>query len=308
MYRRVLTALLIVVAMVTESVAYVRVQEPETGAYQEKLTAEEERDAIQVARQFVEGFEELNNLPALIDKLYVKEFDARLRSKLNEYSYVVSVEPEVTESASREDLRRFYAAALGFYYIGMFIYGLEEYKRRQAGEPPGGPEPGIHDLLPPSVIDVLRSDPILVQVVTEAEEEERRRNSSRSGEASQGAGSRQEEEPEARGNAIRSLDELRHYISTLEKANALTRAYLKTLPGPRTWDEMIRAVSQREEKTESSGNDVCTYMCPSLYILPEDSPGLKKGMRLILIKVLAFDMVLIRADGKLKIFNLSVVD
>lgn len=307
MSKKILSAALLVLMLLLGSVAPVRSQQTDVQTV-EKITPEEEREALQIAGQFVKGFEEKNNLLALIDELYVKDFDARLRPDFSSYSFIASVKPEVLERASDEDLRRLDAVTLGFSYAGGFLYGVNQYNRKLKGEESRDDEPVINELMPPDVIELFKTDPILAEIIAEGEEEERRRNSEQSDETEQGAGRDSEERIRAISNEIKSLESLRHYVSTLEKACALIRAHLKTLQAPQTWDELISALEQPEEKRDNSDNDTCEGMCPRVTILSEDFFGCPKGTRLICLKVMLFHMDLVRVEGKLRILNVYIVD
>lgn len=307
MSKKVLTAASLVLMLLTGSAAPVRSQQTDGQTVEDKITPEEEREAIQIAGQFVKGFEEKNNLLSLIDELYVKDFDARLRPSLNDYSYVASVEPEVIQSAKDEDLRRFYAASLNFYYAGGFLYAVNAYNGKLKGEEQHDYDPPLNELLPPNVIDVLKTHPILARIIFEAEEEERRRNSAQSGETEQRA-ENGSEEAGASGNQIESIESLRSYTNTLEKANALIRAHLKTLSVPQNWEALARAIETTEEKKESADNDSCDRMCPRVNILSDDFFGSPKGTRLICLRVLAFHMELVKVDGRLRILNVYIID
>jgi hypothetical protein len=306
MSKRILLAVFFLLTL-TQGMA-VRGQQDEKRT-DEKITPAEEREALLIARRFVKDFEEKNDLLSLMDELYIKDFDARLRPNLNDYSYIASVSTEVKERASREDLRRFYGAALGFYYAGNFLYGVEAYKRKLSGDESRDNAPPIHELLPQNVIDVLKTDPLLARMVAEAEEEARRRSSVQSDETQPVAANGTGGEIEAEGNGINSVERMRHYVTTLEKASALIRAHLKTLQVPQTWDELIRATkSDEEDATKGTGNDACESMRPRVRILSQNSFGMPKGTRLIWLKVLPFHMELVRIDGSLRILNVYVVD
>ncbi|HEY0322717.1 MAG TPA: hypothetical protein VGC66_17315 [Pyrinomonadaceae bacterium] len=308
MTKKSLSAALLVLMLLLGSAAPVCSQQADVQAGKEKITPEEEREALQLAGQFVKGFEEKNNLLALIDELYVKDFDARLRPSFSDYSYIASVKAEVLERANGEDLRRFYVAVLDFTYAGGFLYGVNQYNRKLKGDEPRDNDPAISELMPPNVIEVFKTDPILAEIIAEGEEEERRKNSEQSDETQQRADAGSEDRIRAISNEIKSVESLRHYVSTLEKANALIRAHLKTLQAPQTWAELISALEQPEEKRESSDNDTCEGMCPRVTILSEDFFGCPKGTRLICLKVMLFHVDLVRVDGKLRILTAYISD
>lgn len=264
---------------------------------EEKLSPAEELEVARLAEQFNKSLEQ-DNLSALIEELYVKDFEERLRPNLNHYSYVASVKDEVAERASREDLRRFYAAVTNFCYASGFLYVIKSYQREQRGEKDER-EPAISELLPPDIIAVLKTDPILAQMVAEAEDEERRRSPQTDVE-------QEAEERKERDNEIKSVEALRGFASTLEKASALIRAHLKTLTGARTLNEVVSEIER--QRTEESAGDDDERTRPSVKILNTEFFGYPKGTRLITVKVLMFSLNLVEVEGKLKILGAYIID
>lgn len=306
MYRRVLTTLLITLALATASIAHIRGQEPETGAYEERLTIEEEREAAQVAERFVKGFEERNDPSSLIGELYVKDFDSRLRHDPNPYIYLVRLEPEVLASASDAELRRLYAASLNFIYSNGLLYGISLYNRKLNGiAQDDDDDMPLNELLPPGVSAVLKSDPLMAAMMAEDEENEREREGEPKGAPGESMNESPEGEERADGPEIRSLERLRGFLSTLEKAGNLLREHLKTVRGPRGWKELSDALRTLGVKEE---DDSCQGMCPRVRILNDEFFGLAKGTRLVCVNVMVFHMDLVRVDGRLRILNVYLAD
>ncbi|MCA1557153.1 MAG: hypothetical protein LC731_01280, partial [Acidobacteria bacterium] len=172
MCRRVLSAWLILLTFLVGAGAPVRCQQqdevrkeeeqPNPETEEAKITTEEAREAIQVAERFLKGFEEKTYPLSLIDELYVKDFDKRLRKNdLTNYIYLAKVEPEVVAKASDEDLRRLYAASLNYIYACSFLYGIHAYNRKLKGEVDEDDDPVPGDLLPPEAMVVLKTDPLI---------------------------------------------------------------------------------------------------------------------------------------------------
>lgn len=309
MCKRVLMAVLLVLALTIEGYVPARAEQDDQ-RQDEKISPEEEREALEIAEQFVKSFEEKNDLLSLIGRLYVVDFDARLRKDLDRYVYLVQVEPEVIAQANGEDLRRLYAASLNIGYEGGFLYGIREYKNKlNADDESGDSDPPLSELLPPNVIAVLKTDPITAEIVAEAEKEEQQKSAGLDDATEQKADKDSEESTRAKSIQIESVERLRSYISTLEKASALIREHLKTLSGPRTWDELVRAVRSLEQKEYKSGDDDSDdTMTPRVTILRSKFFGCPEGTRLICVGVLAFHMDLVRVDGKLRILNVYLAD
>lgn len=270
-------------------------------AYEEELTAEDEREALKIAEQFVKGFEEKNNPSSLIDELYVKDFDARLRSEPNPFIYLAKIEPEVVAKASDEELRRLYVASLNFIYSSSLLYGIALYNRRLKGAESESDETPLRELLPPGVLSVLKEDPLMAALITEDEELERERSGEQKELPEPGAEGASEKREQADGTEIRSLERLRGFLTTLERACALLREYLKTVQGPRNWKELANELRAQAVKDESENN--CEGFCPRLHVLDEEFFGSPSGTRLVCLNVMAFHMDLIRIDGRLRILN-----
>lgn len=292
-----LLILMLPLAVASASSGQERQDEDERRAAEEEISEEEKREALQIAERFVSGFEEQNDLLALIDALYVKDFEARLRPSLNDYAYLAEVEQEVIARSTSEDLRRFYAASLGFYYAGTMAYALNEYRKKGMwdGTSEGG-NTRIDELLPPAAIAIMRTDPLLAQMIAEAEREYERAITGQSGEP----------EPKPVSNKIESLERMRSYTAALEKANALIREHLKTLSPPHTWRELMRAVAAREAAETGSVNKADDDTSLSVSFMNRDFFGFPKGTRLICLRVLCFHMDLVRVDGALKVLNVHM--
>lgn len=295
MHRRVLTPWLLVLALATACIAFARGQEPETGVYEEKLTAEEEFEAVQVAERFMTDFEAKNDPTHLIEELFVKDFGARLRNDPNPFIYLAKVEPEVVAKASDEELLRLYAASLNFIYSTSLLYGNTLYNHKLKGMEPGVEEMPLRELLPPGTLSVLKSDPLMAALIAEDEELEKERR------PEQIAEDDSQKEERAEGPEIRSLERLRGFSTTLEKASLLLRQHLKNVRGPRGWKELTNALRTLGVKNE--GDAGCAEMCPRLRTLEEEFFGSPSGTRLACVNVMAFHMDLIRVDGRLRVLN-----
>jgi hypothetical protein len=300
--------LLLVLTLATGSVAPVRGQQEDAPTDEEKITPEEEREAVQLAERFIKRFEEKNEPSSLIDELYVKDFDARLRrDDVSNYIYLVKVEPEVVAKATDQDLRRLYTASLNFIYASAYLYGIHMYNRKLKGldAVDDDNDPPLKEILPPQVEAVLRSDPVMAKLLAEDEEQEREGNSEPSEEPQQRAAGSSEKEAKADGVEIRSVERMRGFASTLEKAAVLVREHLKTLQVPQTWKELLTAL-QTMGAWEGVTDD-CEGLCPRVNIISDEFFGAPVGTRLICVKVMPFHMDLVRVDGRLRILNVYMM-
>lgn len=298
---RVLKSLLLVF-LVTSGLSPVRWSlHAKAAGYEEVLTVEERREALRIAEQFVKGFEEKDDPLHLIDELYVRDFGARLRGGPNPFIYLAKIEPEVVAKASDEELRRLYVASLNFIYSSSLLYGTALYNRKLRGVETDGDETPLRELLPPDVLAVLKDDPLMGALVAEEEELEGERRGEQKESQGQRAEGASEKQERADGPEIRSLERLRAFLSTLEKASAQLRQFLKTAQGPRTWVELTSALRTVGLKDESEGN--CEGLCPRQHVLDEEFFGSPTGTRLVCLSVMAFHMDLIRVEGRLRVLN-----
>jgi hypothetical protein len=304
MAKKILPAVLIVLTLLTGIAVPVPARQTDgQAAGEEKPTREEEREALRIAEQFLKSFEERQDTLLMMDELYVRDFAARLRKDLNSFIYLVKVEPEVTAEATDTELRRLYAVSLNFIYASTFL--IHAYNTKLNGEEAENNDAPLNKLLPPEVIAVLKSDPIMAELIAEDEVEERERNPAPPAEPEQRA-DRDTEEDRANGPEIRSLERLRGFVSTLEKATVLIREHLKTVQGPHTWKELMIAAGMPE------GGDVrpdgCKGMCPRVNTLSKEFFGSPAGTRLICLSVLPFHIDLVKVDGRLRILNVYLMD
>jgi hypothetical protein len=305
MCRRVLSAWLIILALLVGSSAPVRARSVNAQADEEKITPEEEREAKQIAGRFIKSFEEKNNLPALMDELYVKDFEARLRAHSDGLFYLVKVEPDVMAKADASDLKRLYVASLDLIYTAGFFHCLNLYNRKLAGEEEED-DLGLEKILPPEALEVMKSDPLMAEMLAEDGEKEREKNSGQASEPEQGINQDKTAEAGTEEVEIRSLERLRRFASTLEKVSLLIRARIKTVPGPRNWTELESAFERL--KAVDDKPDECQGTCPRVYILRDEFFGEPEGTRLICVNVLPFHMDLVRVDGRLRILNVYLAD
>lgn len=301
MAKRFLGASLVVLALLAGSFAAARGRQDERRAEEERITPAEEQEALLIAEQFVKSFEAQTTPLRVIDELFVKDFDARLRrSELSYLIYLARVEPEVIAGASDEDLRRLYAASLNHMYACAFLYGADMYKQKLKGEEKGNREPPVSELVPPEALAIMKGDPILAELIAEAEREEK------SGQTKEPEASAEIEAKEAKKVEeveIKSLERLRGFTSTLEKVSSLIREQIKTAQGPHNWKELVSAL-EVAGALEGRERD-CEGMCPRVQILGEDFFGAPKGTRLICVNVfMMFHMDLVRIDGRLRILNI----
>jgi hypothetical protein len=306
MDRRFLTTLLLVLALAAGSPLPACARQAEAQKNEAPLSAEEEREAIELAERFIKGFEEKNYPLSLIDEMYVRDFDERLRLDPNPFIYLIKVEPQVAAEVGQGELRRLYAASLNFIYATGFLDGLNYYNRKLKGVEEGDKDPPLRELMPPAVIDVLKSDPLMAELIAEDEENERERTPDEPSETEQAANEGQEKKERTSDPEISSPERLRIFLSTLERAATLLREHLKTIQGPHNWKGLLAALETIGAMDEKE--DGCKGICPRSYTLSEEFFGSPAGTRLICINVMAFHMDLIRVEGRLRILNVYLME
>ena len=297
MCRRILSAVMIALMLAGGSgVAGARGQQREAQE-EEKITPDEESEAVRIAERFNKVFEEKNDFTPLIDELYVTDFDERLRKNPNRFTYLAKVEPEVVAKASDSELRRLYVASMNFMHAAVFLYGLNLYNNKLKGIE-GRDEPPLGEVLPAEVRAMMKSDPLLAEVL--AEDEETLGKSAGANEPGKETETGAEEK--ADGCEISSLERLRGFISVLEKVCGLLRGHLKTVEGPHTWKELFGALEglgEFEEREEGGSG-----MSPRVLVLSEEFFGAPEGTRLICVDILPFHMDLVRVDGRLRVLTI----
>jgi hypothetical protein len=306
MHRRFLTTLLLVLALAAGSLVPARARQADAQKNEAQLSAEEEREAVELAERFMKGFEEKNDSLSLIDEMYVRDFDTRLRRDPNPFIYLIKVEPQVTAKVGQGELRRLYAASLNFIYATGFLYGLNYYHRKLKGIEEGDHDPPLRELMPPGVLEVLKSDPLMAELIAEDEENERERTPEQPSETEQEANEGQEKKERTTGPEISSPERLRSFLSTLERAATLLREHLKTIQGPHNWKGLLAALETVGAPDEKE--DGCKGLCPRSHTLSDEFFGSPTGTRLICINVMAFHMDLIRVEGRLRILNVYLMD
>lgn len=273
-----------------------------------QLAPDEEWEARSVAQQFAKRFEESDDLLAIMDDLYVKDFDERLRRDPAD-RFLLPIASDLAEQVRGGELRRCHITSLMFSYLYMMLIASAWhdiiYLRGGAKPDEGEKAPSPEDILPPQVIALLKNDPALSEALLE---ESKKEDYSENGSETEAGAEQQtvsvdnaaEKRDGDRDLTIKSMERLRAYISTLEQAIAMMRAHLRTLPVPQTWQTMMDSMPVLGHESDS---DVTK---PTATTFTHADFGCPKGTRLIHLKVLLFHLDLIRVDGQLKILYVNV--
>lgn len=258
-----------------------------------KITTEEEQEAREIAERFIRRMEETNDLAPLIEELFVADYAVRLQQEAFSKSLPLLSESAV-EAASREDLVRYQLALNNSLYMATQLYLIYEISHPAKD---AGPEWGTAHymrMLPPDIIELCKADPIL-RVLFEEETPVRADENAPEASASDASGViDHDDEP------IRTVEQLRGFTSTLEKAVVLARRHLAASPFKTSLTELHRGANEEEHRTAERKK-----LRPRAWLmLNRDSYGYPTGTKIICLDVLVYHMDLIRVDGKLRVLAL----
>lgn len=295
---RAFVAHLAVVLLVTTSVSSggVVVARPAAAAQEAydaeaKITAEETQEARELTERFIRRMGETNDLTPLIGEMFVPDYAERLhREALNESLFFMS--KSVAQQASPEELARYYVALNNSAYVVGLLIEAVDASQATSGDEEEEEKKKLINAFPPDLFELFKNDPILKSVFEEEQEELEGEN--KPGEAAN--------KPDAVDDAdelIRSVEQLRNFTSTLEKASLLGRKHLGAFPVKPTYLERHKGAND-EENWEAERD----WMRARAWTLTKEFYGYPKGTRNFCVNALLYHMDLIRVDGKLKILAL----
>lgn len=290
MKARVLITKLLIALLATMNGAAARplvVQETDDAI---KITAEEEREVLEVAERFVRRIEETYDLAPLIGEMFVSDYAERLRREVvNEPLFLVN--KGVAEQAGREDLLRYQVAWNNCLYVFALLVAAYEASH-PAADDEGEDEEEFIKALPPDVLDLFKNDPVLASLFEE--EQKDRAREKQSAEQSSKSDSADDE-------PIKSVEQLRGFTSTMERASALARKHLDASPSGITM--LARHKGASEEENWEAERD---WMRPRAWALSREFYGYPEGTRIFCANALMYHMDLVRVDGKIKVLALNL--
>jgi hypothetical protein len=297
-----LIAVLLIITMTTTA-AHARTlaswDDPPVETNDAPLTPDEELEARAVAEQFISRFEGSNDLLSIVDDLYVRDFNDRLRDDVAD-RFIVPIASDLALQVKGDELRRCHIATLKFLYLYILIgsaWYSAHYPRADAEQEESEKEFNPMEALPARAIAVLKNDPAFAELILEASKSSSKSNNKVEEQAIvEGV----EKKVEDRDLTIKDMERLRSYVSILEQAVAIMSEHLQTLPAPHTWQGFVD--SMREPGEEPTGEPARPRVITLIY----DSFGCPKGTRLICINVMDFHMELVRIDGQLKILSVNM--
>jgi hypothetical protein len=311
-----LTALALLLSATTPSAARVRARQDEAA---NKLTPDEARDARELGLRFLERLRETDDIAPLVEELFVKDFDERLRLDDGDNLPMTFVRREVALQASPEELRRFYVAEFNFFSLTLEYFGVREKERRDAGLE-DEEEDSIENMFPPDVVACLKDDPFFIATVAQEKEDRKRLemteraaqdtdvagdasdtkgagDANNTGDAGKATGQEKTTEQKDEDVVIKSLADLRAATDATEKAAKALRPYVPSL------------LKLREMQREwIDDKDFRELYDPDLETRDEVAYGLPAGTRFVRVNVepvgdLQFYIVMVEEDGRLRILN-----
>lgn len=254
------------------------------------LTEREARGARELAARFSERLRMSDDLAPLLGEMFIEDFGERLRRAPGEMP-MVFVAPEVLARAEPEALRRFYVAEFNYLSLIVQHFGIRHREFEESGRDEG--DLTTEDIFPPSVLFVLRGDPLYLQLLSSSERE------AECGQAAQ-------ERPgvavaECQGDTgeafVNSLEDLRDTTASAGRVAAALRPYVPTLLRQREMQEGRAADEDYKEVGE-----------PHLETFDEEKYGFPPGTRFAgavaePVGSLRFHLLMVEAEGEMRLVS-----
>lgn len=295
---RVLVAnLLVVLLMTTANGGSFITKRAAPAAQQEaedetKITEEEKAEAHEVAERFLRRLQETNDLAPLVGEMFVPDYAARLQQEATTKPPVL-LSRSAVEGASREELAR-YDLALnnGLYLASLLFLAYQTSHPEEADVDQKWGAAYYKQLLPPDIIELCKTDPIL-RVLFEEETNESAAENRAGAPVENSNVIDHDDEP------VRSVEQLRVFTSTLEQATVLARKHLAALPFKLSLVARQKGASEEENWRAESKS-----WKPRAWTLNRESYGYPIGTRIFCLDVSIYHMDLVRVDGRLKVLAL----
>ncbi len=271
-----------------------------------QLTPEELREARELVARFGERWRKTTDYEQIVSELFVQDFPERLRqASLHEIPWWF-VDKHLLAAASREELWRFYIATMNLYGLMFRLVEIAQRQKQQSDNSEG--DLGPTDVLSPEAINVLRSDPLLALLVEDEGKDEKDGETKEtdshqpapSGNSPPAPFAAEKADADTTAEAgeegiVKTIPQLNNMSATLERANALMRKQLASLP----------PVEPSKSTTDETKNE---QSLPSfdLTTLDESIYGYAEGTRVIHTNVLPYCLNLIRVNGQLRILSVSL--
>lgn len=313
--RALITLLLICCLGATHASAGARFAERDA---QERLTPEEEREAREVAEALFKRLEEGQDIAPLLDGMFVGDFAERLHASVSSAGSLYLLDRSVAAQATRDEVLRHHVSVSNLILLTslyMMDAQLEaraekraakaneqskEGKAEEAAEADEAEETPskLADIFPPDVLELFRNDPLIGHFVIDEEAREAREAAQQEaapGDASaatrQGASSDEEE-------FISTVEQLRAFTSTVERANELLRKRLTSEQKKRVFDDWRAAAEEKDSE----------LMRPYATVVTKEWYGYPEGTRIVCVGLLMFHVELVRVGSGYKVLAMYLLD
>ncbi len=255
----------------------------------EKLTAEEEREARELVTLLTRRWLETEDIEPLINEFFVSDFADRLRHE-PQMLFLVDLEPDLLAPENSLELRRHYVAMTNFLHLMFRLY--EVYTSiNLSGEQ--NVEVDLKEALPANIWNLLKSTNVLLEEELGENAEGKTENPDQSAEA------------QADAKTIKTIEQLRSVTITLEQAVIHLRDHLKIFPSTLPASEIARG---RQSDANSGAAENSDVLQPRVNILGENFYGYPAGTRIIYVNVLPFNINLVRdGDQRLKVLSVHIL-
>ncbi|MBA3322947.1 MAG: hypothetical protein H0T45_16075 [Pyrinomonadaceae bacterium] len=290
---RIILALLLILAVTATTLSRPLTRQDET----EKITPEEEREAIEFGERFARQLHSVNNLAPLMAEMFVSDYAERLQQQAVTHS-ITLLGRRAAQQASRDEIKRYYLALNNGVFLGGLLDISHEFSQLKEDDEDDG-DLRLAKMLSPELLRLFESDPILAALL----EDERRPDAPSAEEPKEQESRTVQPNAEAGEDEgiIQSVEQLRSFTVTLEQSALLMRKQLATLPiRPALWERHEKganeAVNMEKERE---------WMNPRLANLRDDFYGYPRETRVICLNVLTYHIDLVKVDGRFKILALE---
>jgi hypothetical protein len=224
----------------------------------DQLSANEVREAREIANRFAQRIQQTKDISPILDELFAGDFLSRHREEIAESIFTDPAHAH-TMKIDPNDLRRYYVGLTNLAYLSELYFFS-----RHASTSDKRFTDSLEEMFPPDVLRVIESDPQVMASVNNSLSE------------------------------IKTTDQLRSLLETIEKAGALLRQHL---------------ISDKAEQTDSYQETLADWsksrdlMKPALNICLEKCFGLPVGARSIIINVPFFQLTLAKISGRMTILE-----
>ncbi|HEY6188314.1 MAG TPA: hypothetical protein VIW80_11570 [Pyrinomonadaceae bacterium] len=253
----------------------------------EKITAQEEREARELVAQLTTRWQETEDIGPLVEEFYVSDFAERLRHE-PQLLYFAELKEELLTPETPPELKRHYVAMTNFLHLIFRLYTVYESMRTKDDEQ----ELDLKRIIPANILNVFESNPNLKALM---DEEAGDQAEGRTGPQAQ------EAQEQASEKGIKNIEQLRLLTNALEQAVVLLREHVKTLPATLSAREIVRAGRSEEDAGAAEEDDP---LKPRSYTLTEEFYGYPAGTRLICVDLLPLHADLVRVGQRLKVVSI----